>query len=914
MPITLRSTKGSALTHAELDANFSTLQADINAVSSSNFNGDYNNLINTPIVPQVLDDLSDVTITPPSNGEVLQYNGSTFVNSTISYAEVTNTPVLATVATTGTLSSLTDVATPTAGEDGFVLFYDNATSSFKWKVSTLSAETIEFTVHNDSGGVLTKGEVVYISGLNGNTPEVSKAQSNSSTTMPAFGIVKDDIANNTDGTVITFGSCRGHDASDFGETGITFALGDTLYVSATEAGKLTNVAPAGESNLIQNIGKIERATPTTNMTIKVGGAGRTNATPNLDTGNIFIGDAQNRSSTMSFATALTTYGGGLGSSITDGTTTLDFDGSNNLQLDNHFLPTQNIQFDLGSPTQRWRDIYLSSNTIHLGTAQLSYNTANGEWDFGAPINAQIKLSSNTGLDVNDNLLTNYAYNTVGYDNTTSNTKGGFSFNAGPVDGSGIRLQTVDQVIVWEARLDGIVRQVGSGGLRLARNTTAQLTALATQADTDLADADKISGTLSTETNGANGLIAYNSDTNKVQAYENGSWVNVVGGGSTSVSVPTQSTAPGGASDGDLWWDDVNGKLKIYYDDGVNQQWVDASPAGGSGGSGGGSASNLIAWDLADTANSKVLDAGTVADSAWYYGDVVSDPANPATSVVLDISAATFTGNVMGEVHGDVKQADGSTLILDVDAGVGTAMYYGDVTGDIITESVQPASSTTLDPGTVLTVKGGSTSAINSIGGDLILDAGSGGAQGGVVKVGTIDGTGVTIGSGTGSIEMNSVTNFNANVDFESGSTVDFTGVTVTGLSGGGGSGLQSRSTATGTTSSLADAAEADLDITGFKSYALLTITTDRAARVRLYVSDATRLADASRAEGVDPTSDAGLIAEVITTGADTVIISPGAYGFNLESSPTTTIPCRVTNKSGGASTVQVDLNILQLEA
>ena len=127
-------------------------------------------------------------------------------------------------------------------------------------------------------------------------------------------------------------------------------------------------------------------------------------------------------------------------------------------------------------------------------------------------------------------------------------------------------------------------------------------------------------------------------------------------------------------------------------------------------------------------------------------------------------------------------------------------------------------------------------------------------------------------------------------------------------------GASSRSTATGNTNSLADAAEADLDITGFKSYALLTITTDRAARVRLYVSAATRTADASRAEGVDPTSDAGLIAEVITTGADTVIISPGAYGFNLESTPTTTIPCRVTNKSGGTATVQVTLNVLQLEA
>jgi hypothetical protein len=130
----------------------------------------------------------------------------------------------------------------------------------------------------------------------------------------------------------------------------------------------------------------------------------------------------------------------------------------------------------------------------------------------------------------------------------------------------------------------------------------------------------------------------------------------------------------------------------------------------------------------------------------------------------------------------------------------------------------------------------------------------------------------------------------------------------------GGSGLQSRDLRTSQTSSLADGAEADLDITGFKAYALLFITTDRAARVRLYVNAATRTADASRAEGVDPTSDAGLIAEVITTGADTVIISPGAYGFNLENFTTTNIPCRVTNKSGSTSTVQVTLGVLQLEA
>jgi hypothetical protein len=162
---------------------------------------------------------------------------------------------------------------------------------------TGSADTLTFTAKNSTGSTLEKGSVVYVSGINGNTPEVSLARANSSSTMPAFGLVEADIANTADGTVTTFGSLTGLDVADYGETGITFSLGDTVYVSSSEAGKLTNVAPTGETNLIQNIGKIERATPTTNMTIKVGGAGRTNATPNLDDGDIFIGNGSNKAVT-----------------------------------------------------------------------------------------------------------------------------------------------------------------------------------------------------------------------------------------------------------------------------------------------------------------------------------------------------------------------------------------------------------------------------------------------------------------------------------------------------------------------------------------------------------------------------------------------------------------------------------------
>ena len=165
---------------------------------------------------------------------------------------------------------------------------------------------IRFTGKNRSGGIIEKGQVVYISGLSGNTPEVDLAKADSLATMPAYGIAISQIADNNDGEFATFGSLKGLNISNWGETGISFNVGDVLYISATEAGRLTNVAPTGESNFIQNIGKLERATPTSNTTIKVGGAGRSNATPNLNNGNIFIGNVSNQPSTTAFAISLDT--------------------------------------------------------------------------------------------------------------------------------------------------------------------------------------------------------------------------------------------------------------------------------------------------------------------------------------------------------------------------------------------------------------------------------------------------------------------------------------------------------------------------------------------------------------------------------------------------------------------------------
>ena len=100
-----------------------------------------------------------------------------------------------------------------------------------------------------AGVALSKGDVVYISGVSGGVPTVLKAQANSASTMPAFGLCYASASLNADVQIVTLGNLDGINTG-------SFSLGDTLYVSETTAGALSNTAPTGESNLIQNIAKL----------------------------------------------------------------------------------------------------------------------------------------------------------------------------------------------------------------------------------------------------------------------------------------------------------------------------------------------------------------------------------------------------------------------------------------------------------------------------------------------------------------------------------------------------------------------------------------------------------------------------------------------------------------------------------
>lgn len=148
-------------------------------------------------------------------------------------------------------------------------------------------------VYNNSGAVLPKGAAVYVNGAQGDQPNVALANSELASHMPAMGIVKEQIGINGTGQVVIAGTMN--------FAGHGFPLGSSLWVNG--AGVLTDTRPTGENNLIQKIAKVIGSNQ-----ILVQGAGRSNETPNLNEGNIFLGGTDNCSRTVTPSTNFVTTG------------------------------------------------------------------------------------------------------------------------------------------------------------------------------------------------------------------------------------------------------------------------------------------------------------------------------------------------------------------------------------------------------------------------------------------------------------------------------------------------------------------------------------------------------------------------------------------------------------------------------
>ena len=131
---------------------------------------------------------------------------------------------------------------------------------------------------------------------------------------------------------------------------------------------------------------------------------------------------------------------------------------------------------------------------------------------------------------------------------------------------------------------------------------------------------------------------------------------------------------------------------------------------------------------------------------------------------------------------------------------------------------------------------------------------------------------------------------------------------------GGGGSLEPRTTITDFTTSLADGASGNLTLLDApKTYVLLSIQVSDPAWVRIYTDGTSRTNDSARVQDTDPASDAGVIAEfVTTTNGETVNVAPALIGWNSDN--LTEIPLAITNNSGAAAEIEVTISYIALES
>ena len=99
-------------------------------------------------------------------------------------------------------------------------------------------------------------------------------------------------------------------------------------------------------------------------------------------------------------------------------------------------------------------------------------------------------------------------------------------------------------------------------------------------------------------------VVITSPTNgQVLKYNGANWVNdtdISGSGGGSSSVTVSDTSPSNPSSGDLWYKSDEGQLKVWYQDGTSNQWVDTSNNAGGGGGSSSSGANVSVSDTPPT--------------------------------------------------------------------------------------------------------------------------------------------------------------------------------------------------------------------------------------------------------------------------------------------------------------------------
>ena len=158
----------------------------------------------------------------------------------------------------GFVSFLEITNPPTPNSDHAVLWVGDDHGNTVLNIKDADGQNIEVArdsvliARNITGSTLLAGSAVYISGSTGDAPNIALAKADSSTTVPAIGILPNSIPNNSFGRVFTQGVITGVNLSAYNS-------GDSVWVSPVSAGTLTSTEPT-HPNFHQQVGIVIRNT------------------------------------------------------------------------------------------------------------------------------------------------------------------------------------------------------------------------------------------------------------------------------------------------------------------------------------------------------------------------------------------------------------------------------------------------------------------------------------------------------------------------------------------------------------------------------------------------------------------------------------------------------------------------------
>lgn len=102
-----------------------------------------------------------------------------------------------------------------------------------WSALDAQTSNVPLYVKNTTGSSMTKGQVVYINGAQGNNPTIQLAvASGENTSSKTLGLLQQDLLNNEFGYVVVEGLLEGVD------TNSASAAGDTIWLSPTVSGSV----------------------------------------------------------------------------------------------------------------------------------------------------------------------------------------------------------------------------------------------------------------------------------------------------------------------------------------------------------------------------------------------------------------------------------------------------------------------------------------------------------------------------------------------------------------------------------------------------------------------------------------------------------------------------------------------------